>query len=170
MCRFFPSHAQLAESTKSAPTPLSLARSKARRSAVRCRAEPCFLFRTYQTTLASIQSWRKPACPRAFIQQCEPSFSIFFNGHFFYCAGIHNSSTAVVCMDMSSLSREHSKTLHNTVQSPLHKAANQVRDDERAYQKEYVRTFMLRPVCFIGAWSSWHLEVACLHLKCWTIC
>ena len=30
-------------------------------------------------------------------------------------------------------------------------------------------TRMLRPVYFPGAWSSWHLQVACLHLKCWTI-
>ena len=28
---------------------------------------------------------------------------------------------------------------------------------------------MLRPVYFLVAWSSSHLQVACLHLKCWTI-
>ena len=32
-----------------------------------------------------------------------------------------------------------------------------------------VRTCMRRPGCFPGAWSSWHLQVAWLHLKCWTI-
>ena len=33
----------------------------------------------------------------------------------------------------------------------------------------YVYTCMLRPASFPGAWSSWHLQVACLHPKCWTI-
>ena len=80
-----------------------------------------------------------------------------------------NSSIAVVCTSMFSLSREHSKAQHSTSQSPLHKAASQVRADQSTYQKNYVRTYMLRPVCFPGAWSSWHLQVACLHLNCWTI-
>ena len=30
-------------------------------------------------------------------------------------------------------------------------------------------TCMWRPVCFRGAWSYWHLHVACLHLKCWIL-
>ena len=34
---------------------------------------------------------------------------------------------------------------------------------------QLVYTCMLRPVCFPGAWRSWHLQVACLHLQCWTI-
>ena len=70
---------------------------------------------------------------------------------------------------MLSLNREQSKAQHGTAQSPLHKAANHVRVDQSTYQKKYVRTCMLRPVCFPGARSSWHLQVACLHLKCWTI-
>ena len=57
----------------------------------------------------------------------------------------------------------------STVPSPLHKAAHQVRADQSANQNKYVRICMLRPVCFPGAWSSWHWEVACLRLKCWTI-
>ena len=28
---------------------------------------------------------------------------------------------------------------------------------------------MRRPACFTGSWSSWHLQVACLHLFFWTI-
>ena len=28
---------------------------------------------------------------------------------------------------------------------------------------------MLRPVCFPVAWSSWYLQVDCLHKKCWII-
>ena len=28
---------------------------------------------------------------------------------------------------------------------------------------------MRRPGCFSGAWRSWHLQVDCLHPKCWTI-
>ena len=58
---------------------------------------------------------------------------------------------------------------HITAQSPLHKAANQVRADQSTYQRKCVRTCMRRPGCFRGALSSWHLQVACLHLKCWTI-
>ena len=30
------------------------------------------------------------------------------------------------------------------------------------------RPYMLRPVCFGGPWSSWHLHVASLHRKQWT--
>ena len=101
--RFFASHTQqLAEST-STPASLSYCSSKAHCSAVRCRAlpraVPCcavlcrallrFLFRTYQTTtLASIQSWREPPCPRAFytaavVVSVEPSFFFFFYGLLF---------------------------------------------------------------------------------------
>ena len=57
----------------------------------------------------------------------------------------------------------------STAHSPLHKAANQVRADHSTYQNKYMRTCMLRPICFPGAWSSWHLQVAYLHLKYWTI-
>ena len=34
---------------------------------------------------------------------------------------------------------------------------------------KYVGTYVVRPVCFLGGWSSWHLQVVRLHLKCWTI-
>ena len=143
--------------------------------AVRCRALLCFLFRTYQTTtIANIQSCREPACPRAFYTAVLIlHFPFFLNGLFFYALLIYsNSSAAVVRTSMLSFehqSREHSKAQHSTAQSPLYKAANQVRADQRTYKKKYVRTCMLRPVCFSGAWSSWHLQVACLHLKCWTM-
>ena len=36
----------------------------------------------------------------------------------------------------------------STAQSPLHKAANQVHDDQSTYHKKHVRTCMLRPVCY----------------------
>ena len=40
----------------------------------------------------------------------------------------------------------------------------------RIYQKKYdVRLCMRRPGCFPGAWSSWHMQVACLCLKYWVI-
>ena len=32
-----------------------------------------------------------------------------------------------------------------------------------------VHTCIRRPGCFPGACSSWHLQVICLHPKCWTI-
>ena len=34
---------------------------------------------------------------------------------------------------------------------------------------QYVRTCMRHAGCFPGAWSSWHLQILCLHRKCWTI-
>ena len=34
----------------------------------------------------------------------------------------------------------------------------------------YARTCIRHPGCSPGVWGSWRLEVACLHLKCWTIC
>ena len=60
-------------------------------------------------------------------------------------------------------------TRTTAVQLPLHKEANHVRADQSTYQTMYVYlvyvyTCMLRPVCFPGAWSSWQLRVACLHL------
>ena len=38
----------------------------------------------------------------------------------------------------------------------------------RTYLRTYARTCMRHPGCFPGAWRSWHLQVACLHLICWT--
>ena len=58
-----------------------------------------------------------------------------------------------------SLNREHSKAQQSTAQSPLHKAANQVRADQSTYQTKYVRPCMLRPVCFPGALGSWRWQV-----------
>ena len=44
---------------------------------------------------------------------------------------------------------------HSTIQSPLHKAVNQVHADQRTYRKKYrVRTCMRRPGSFPGVWSS----------------
>ena len=55
-------------------------------------------------------------------------------------------------------------------QSPSHNAAyNQARTDQDTYEEAYVRICMIRSVCFPVAWSSSHLQVACLHLECWTI-
>ena len=70
---------------------------------------------------------------------------------------------------MLSLNREHSKSQHGKAQSPLQKAANQVRADQSTHQKKYVRTCILRPVCFRGTWSSWQLQVASLQLQCWAL-
>ena len=66
-----------------------------------------------------------------------------------------------VCL---SLNRENSKALHSTAK---HRAIKYVPIRVRIKIGMYVR--MLRPVCFPGAWSSWHWHVACLHLKCCTI-
>ena len=64
---------------------------------------------------------------------------------------------------------EYQNRKHSTAQSPLHKAANQIRTSRPDYVSKIIITFMRRPGCFSRAWSSWHLQVDCLHLKCWTI-
>ena len=103
----------------------------------------------------------------------ELSFSIFFHRPCFSAVPVYsNTSTAVRSMyeyGVVEPRAQHSTAQHSTAESPLQKAANQVRADQSTSEKKYVRTCMLRPVCFPGAWSFWHLQVACLHLKCWTI-
>ena len=67
--------------------------------------------------------------------------------------------------------REHSTAQHSTAQhstiTPAH--SNKPNTCRSEYISKDVRTCMRRPGCFPGAWSSWRLQVACLHLKCWTI-
>ena len=48
---------------------------------------------------------------------------------------------------------------NSPAQSAQHKAANQVRADQSTFQINYARTCFLRPVCFPGAWGSWHLHL-----------
>ena len=128
-----------------------------------CRAVPlCVLYRTYQTTTlpgSKQQSWREPACPRAF-STAALYFPVFGRLFFHDCTYRY-----------TSLNREHSKAQHSS--RPLHKAANQarVRADQGTYQEKYVRICM-RPVCFLehGALGFRKSPVCtCLHLKCWAI-
>ena len=163
----------------------------ARRSAVRCRAVPCRAVLCHAVPCFAVLSLsyipnnnanKHTELARASIlssmlySSAEPLFSIFFYVWvFFYAAPVYsNSNTAVVRTSMLSFSIRTASTLnskaqHSTAQSPLHKAANQVRVDQSTHQKKNVRTCMLRLVCFPGAWSSWYLQVACSHLKCCTI-
>ena len=143
-------------------TPLSSSLPAQRRSAapccaVRCRALPCcaelrLLFRIFQTTtLASRQSGREPAYPRAFFTALLWSllFSLFYLFWAFslYCTGYSSSTMCVyVVGEYLQEYREHS-----TAQSPLHRTANQVRADQSTYQNKYVPTFMRRSCCFPGA-------------------
>ena len=79
------------------------------------------------------------------------------------------NSAAVVCTSMCTVVEPRAQR-STVAQSPPHKAAyNQVRDDQRTHEEMYARICMLRPVCFLVAWGSSHLQVARLHLKCWTI-
>ena len=134
---------------------------------MRCRAVSCFavLSLSYIPDDNTINS-KHAELARASVYVLEhfiqkPSFSFFS-----CCTGTYtatNSSTARSSMYVyirvwMSLNREHSKAQHSTAQSPLHKAANQVRADQSTYQKKFVvRTYMLRPVCFPGRWSTLHL-------------
>ena len=127
---------------KSTPTLLSLASSTAQRCVVRCRALPCgtvpcravpcgavlcrvllcFLFRIYQTTtLASTQSWRETACPRAlYTAVLSLHFPSFFDGLFCYAVPVYSNSSTVLCTSMLPLSiraastAKHSKAQHIT--------------------------------------------------------
>ena len=91
-------------------------------------------------------------------------FLTFFFRFFFLVFSLFRCMYDVLSLSITAIPRAQ----HSTAQSPLHRAANHVRVDQSTYQKKYVRTCMLRPVCFPGARSSWHLQVACLHLTYWT--
>ena len=183
------------ESQKSTPAQLSLARSTAQRSAVRCRALPCgaVLCRAVPcfavlspSNIPDDSAGKEPELARASMYVFEhytavlsllfPDVFRWGGGLFLFCTGTQQQQYLVVYTSMFSLSIGiASTTQHSTAQSPLHKAANQVRADQSTYPKKYgrIRTYsstrIRRPGCFPGAWSSWHLHVAYLHLKCWTI-
>ena len=81
-----------------------------------------------------------------------------FPHRFFMCTSryveyIHNSSTA-------------STAQHSAITPAQSTKPSTCRSE---YVSQYVRTCMRRPGCFNGAWSSPHLQVACLHLIFWTI-
>ena len=148
--------------------------------ALLCRALLCILFRTYQrTTLASVQSWREPACPRAFYAAVLSLHFHFCSGIFFYAVPVYsNNSSAIVCTSTLSLSTrtastaQHSPAQHSTAQhgaiTPAQRCKSSTRRSE--YVPKEVCTYMhAASVFFPGTWSSWHLQVACSHLKCWTI-
>ena len=126
------------------PAPFSLDSSTARRGAapcgahalscpacgaMLCRALECFLFRKYQTTTpASIHSWRKTAYMSSGILYSSPSLQYRY---------------VVVEPRVQHSTAQHSTAQHSTAaQSPLHKAANQVRADQSTCQKKYVSYVM----------------------------
>ena len=78
------------------------------------------------------------------------------------CTGIRKASAAqqqqYVRVCMFSLKREHSKAQHSTVGSAITPARSKQKNkfvpiSLRIKRSMYVRTCMLRPVCFPGAWS-----------------
>ena len=88
----------------------------------------------------------------------EPSWISLLSWRYFFSFFLF----FVLCTSMLSLSifsSTVSTAQCSTAQSPLRKAANQVRADHSTYQKKYERTCMRRPGCFPEAWSSWHLHV-----------
>ena len=108
--------------------------------AVLCRALHSVLFRAYQTTtLASIQSLPEPACMSSSIYTaaaCCLQFPLIFGLQQTSSSGTYaatNSSTAV-CTSMYVV---EPRAQQSAAQSPLHKAANQVRADQSTYQKKY---------------------------------
>ena len=171
------------------PAPFSLATSStARRSAVRCcavsclsavpccaqlcRAVPYFAVlslssqvhtrRQRQLLIASIQSWREPACIYVLdhVIQQQSYFPFFFPPFFSFAVPVsyvysnkqqYCSSIYVrVCM---SLNREHSTAQRHP---PYTKQQTKyVPTRVRVKISISVRTSMLRSVCFPGAWSSW---------------
>ena len=139
--------------------------------AVLCRAVPCFAVFSL-SFIPDDNASKHTELARASMYIVHEHFIQHF---ILCCTGIKqqqyssiNSIQVCVRVCMLSLNCEHSKAQHGTARSPLHNAANQVRADQSTYQKRYARTCTLRPVCLPGACSSWRLQVACLHLTCWT--
>ena len=62
--------------------------------------------------------------------------------------------------------REHSTAKHSAITPAQSSKPSTCRSS--TYQKMYIHTCIRRPG-FPGACSSWHLQVICLHPKCWTI-
>ena len=101
-----------------------------------CRSEP---------DNVSKQSWREPACRRAFYTALLLLRSLLFP--FFFCVVglfLYRYTAAVVCMSMllsiysnAASSAQHSTAQHSTAQLPLHKLANQVRAGQSTYQMKY---------------------------------
>ena len=127
--------------------------------AVRCGTVPCcavllpallcFFFRTYQTTtLARRLSWREPAYPRAFYTApLSRLFPLFFLGGGVMLYQYSNSSssmsirTSMLLSIKTASTAQHSTAKHSTAQSPLHKAANQVRTCQSEYVFKEVYTY-----------------------------
>ena len=86
------------------------------------------------------------------------------------CTGIqqqqYNCTTSMYEFIVVQPRAQQSTAKHSTVAPRITPCTNQQKNEQRADQstsrKKYVRTYMLRPVCFPGAWSSWHLQVASL--------
>ena len=178
-----PSSAELAQRRSVAPC-----------RAVRCRALPCGAVlccvgpccavlccafsseHTRQQQTEWARASMSSSINTAVLSLLFPDVFRWGGGLFLFCTGTQQQQYLVVYTSMFSLSIGiASTTQHSTAQSPLHKAANQVRADQSTYPKKYgrIRTYsstcIRRPGCIPGAWSSWHLHVAYLHLKCWTI-
>ena len=97
------------------------------------------------------------SCERA--QRAEPLYR--------YTA---KDSAAVVCTSMYVEPRAQQSTAQHS-SSAITSAQSSKRSNTCRYEyvSKDVGTCMLRPVCFPGAWGSWHLQIACLHAKCWTM-
>ena len=80
-------------------------------------------------------------------------------------SSISSTYVRVCCRWVSEPRAQHSTAQHTAITPCTKQQTKRFRADQSTYPKIYVRTWMLRPGCFPGAWSSWHLQVACLHLK-----
>ena len=165
--RVTPIRVYIAESTEThAPAQFSLASATTRRSAapcgaVRCRAlraVPCgavlcrasqsVLFRAYQTaTLASVQSWPKPACMYSsilYICSMLSSFSIVLDCNKHLRAVRMQQQTAVpqyvrTCTKYVVEPRAQQSTArHSSAITPAQRKI-QVRANQITYKKKYVR-------------------------------
>ena len=90
-------------------------------------------------------------------------FFSFFS-RLFVIAGVYEH----VIEDLQ-LYREHSTAQHSTTQSPLQTNCVTISVHIKRKYVSYLRPYMQRPGCFPEAWSSWRLQVACLHLEYWTV-
>ena len=115
-------------------------------------AEPFQLFFAFYTFLYQLHFFRFFSCFFVFLLPCI-SFKFGLCELVFQVLNI-----LVVAEYLQQQYREHSKAQRNHPCTKQQTMYMPIRAHTYKYQKKHVRTtYMRRPGCFPGAWSSWHL-------------
>ena len=91
-------------------------------------------------------------------------FLRFFFSFFVTCI-INSTSLSIYSSSASTTQHSTAKRNHACKMQQTKYAPVKVQIKRSMYVPVY--TCMGGPGCFPGAWSSLHVQVACLHLKCW---